>query len=111
MVKKAPDRGDIVYMNFNPNSGHEQAGHNPAIVLSPKLFNEAQAFAIVCPITSKSKNYPFEVAIPEGLKTNGVILTDQVRSLDWRSRNLKFVEKSPEGLSDECFELINTILY
>lgn len=107
----APDRGDIVYMNFNPKSGREQAGHRPAIVLSPKKFNQAQSFAIVCPITSKVKDYPFELKLPTGLKTTGVVLTDQVRSLDWRSRGLVFAEKTPEGFADECFDLINTILY
>ena len=104
-----PDKGDLVYLNFSPQSGHEQAGYRPALVLSPKLFNQ-DTFVVVCPITSQEKGYPFEVKIPNGLDVNGVILTDQPRSLDWRSRGLKIVDKAPSATVEECMGLISTFL-
>lgn len=104
-----PDTGDLVYLDFNPHSGHEQAGRCPAIVLSPRLFNEHK-FAIVCPITRQEKGYPFEVKIPEGVNVEGVILTDQVRSLDWRSRGLKVVGHAPPETVNNCLDLIHTLL-
>jgi mRNA interferase MazF len=82
-----PDRGDVVWITFNPQAGHEQAGRRPAVVLSPKAYNGKVGLALLCPITSQIKGYPFEVAIPDGLPVNGVILSDQVKSLDWKARN------------------------
>jgi mRNA interferase MazF len=106
---EVPEKGSLVYLNFNPQSGHEQAGHRPAVVLSPKIFNQG-SFAFVCPITTKKKNYPFEVEIPEGLKIKGVILADQLRSVDWRARNLKVVDRLPIATLNKCLLLINRIL-
>ena len=77
-----PERGDIVKMSFDPQSGHEQAGWRPALVVSPALYNRASSLALLCPITSRAKGYPFEVALPDGLGVSGVILADQIRSLD-----------------------------
>ncbi|MEN1968571.1 type II toxin-antitoxin system PemK/MazF family toxin [Lentibacillus sp. N15] len=108
---KIPKRGDLVYLNFSPQIGHEQAGHRPAIVLSPKKFNEAQKFAIVCPITSRKKGYPFEIGLPDDLLISGVILSDQVRSLDWRARNLKIKDKAPVEIINKCIKRIHKILY
>src|SRR5438876_12286729 len=79
-----PDAGDIVWMNFTPQAGHEQAGHRPALVLSPAAYNDKTSLMICCPITSQIKNYPFEVLII-GAPAN-VVLADQVKSLDWRRR-------------------------
>ncbi|HNX60292.1 MAG TPA: endoribonuclease MazF, partial [Spirochaetota bacterium] len=85
MVKKyIPDRGDVVWLNFTPQSGHEQMGKHPALVLSPKEYNEKTGLAIFCPITSKEKGYPFEVKI-KAKNVSGVVLSDQVNSLDWKS--------------------------
>ncbi|WP_047981729.1 type II toxin-antitoxin system PemK/MazF family toxin [Ornithinibacillus contaminans] len=109
MVAQVPDKGDLVFLNFSPQSGHEQAGYRPAIVLSPKLFNRG-AFLFACPITSQEKGYPFEVKVPDGYKVNGVILTDQLRSLDWKSRNLKIVDKASDTTIQECLELISTFI-
>jgi mRNA interferase MazF len=81
-----PERGDVVWISFNPQAGHEQAGRRPAVVLSPKAYNGKVGLALLCPITSQVKGYPFEVAIPEGLPVSGVILSDQVKSLDWQAR-------------------------
>ena len=81
-----PERGDVVWITFNPQAGHEQAGRRPALVLNPKSYNGKVGLALLCPITSQVKGYPFEVAIPDGLPVNGAILSDQIKSLDWRAR-------------------------
>ena len=93
-----PDRGDVVWITFNPQAGHEQAGRRPAVVLSPKAYNSKVGLALLCPITSQVKGYPFEVAIPDGLPVNGVILSDQVKSLDWKARNAEKACSLPEGM-------------
>ena len=90
-----PARGDIVWLEFNPQSGHEQAGHRPGLVVSPRSYNQTVGLALFCPITSRVKGYPFEVMLPEGGKTRGAILSDQVKSLDWRARNAKLQERAP----------------
>jgi mRNA interferase MazF len=82
-----PERGDVVWITFNPQAGHEQAGRRPAVVLSPKAYNGKVGLALLCPVTSQVKGYPFEVALPDGLPVSGVILSDQIKSLDWRARN------------------------
>jgi len=108
-MSQIPEKGDLVYLNFSPQSGHEQAGRRPAIILSPSLFNKGK-FVIACPITTIEKGYPFEIKIPDGLKIHGVILVDQVRSLDWRSRGLTIVDHAPEETVQECLDLISIIL-
>ncbi|WLR42042.1 type II toxin-antitoxin system PemK/MazF family toxin [Bacillus carboniphilus] len=123
MSEIVPERGDLIVLNFNPQAGHEQAGRRNAIVLSPKEFNEATGFIVVCPITNQKKGYPFEVNLPnggipfeEGFPITGVILTDQIKSLDWRVRNLKVLKKfNPENeiivdIIDECLAKIATYL-
>lgn len=82
-----PERGDVVWITFNPQAGHEQAGRRPAVVLSPKAYNGKVGLALLCPVTNQVKGYPFEVEIPDGLPVMGVILSDQVKSLDWKARN------------------------
>lgn len=106
----APERGDLVYVNFTPQSGHEQAGTRPGIVLSPKAFNQVTGFAVVCPITRQQKGYPFEVALPSGLAIEGVILTDQVKSLDWRARRFQVKGQAASEVVTECLDLIHTFL-
>ena len=85
MARYVPDAGDIVWLNFTPQAGHEQGGHRPALVLSPAEYNNKTSLMICCPITTQSKNYPFEVLIAEA--PQNVVLADQVKSLDWRARN------------------------
>lgn len=85
-----PKRGDVIWITLNPQVGHEQAGRRPALVLSPASYNLRSGLAVVCPITSQVKNYPFEVRIPEELEVTGVILADQVKSLDWQVRDATF---------------------
>ena len=105
-----PNRGDIVWITFNPQAGHEQAGRRPALVLSPAVYNGKVSLAILCPITSQIKNYPFEVLIPEGLKIGGVILSDQIKSLDWKVRQAEFVCKLPTATLDEVLQKLGTLI-
>lgn len=105
-----PDRGDLVYLDFNPQAGHEQAGHRPAIVLTPVTFNQLTGFAWVCPVTNQKKGYPFEVELPTGLPITGVILTDQMKSLDWKARRLSVRGTAPQEVIDDCLVLVNAIL-
>lgn len=105
-----PERGDAVWMDFDPQSGHEQAGRRPAIVLSPRQYNDTVGLAIVCPITNQKKGYPFEVDIPDGSPVTGVILADQVKSVDWRARNAKRAGKLPPQTVNKTLELLDTLL-
>ncbi|OGL44051.1 MAG: mRNA-degrading endonuclease, partial [Candidatus Schekmanbacteria bacterium RBG_13_48_7] len=90
---RIPDRGDVVWLTFNPHAGHEQSGRRPALVLSPASYNSKTGLAIINPITNQIKGYPFEVAIPEGFAVSGVVLSDQVKSLDWCARNAEYICK------------------
>ena len=103
-----PDRGDIVWLEFDPQKGHEQKGRRPGIVLSKKEYNQKSNLAIICPITSKIKGYPFEVRINSIIQ--GVILSDQIRSIDWKSRNAAFIEKTSEEILKEILENIDLLL-
>lgn len=85
-MSSAPERGDVVWITLNPQLGHEQSGRRPALVISPAEYNQKVGLALCCPVTSKRKGYPFEVPLPEDLPISGVVLADQVRSLDWRAR-------------------------
>lgn len=96
-----PARGDIVRMSFSPQSGHEQAGWRPALVVSPEAYNRASSLALLCPITSRVKGYPFEVRLPPETTTSGAVLVDQLRSLDWRARKARFIERAPTAVIDE----------
>lgn len=106
----APERGDLVYINFNPQAGHEQAGNRPGIVLSPKAFNEATGFVAICPITNTVRGWGYEVKLPDGLAFQGVILTDQVKNLDWKARNLQIKGQAPAEIVSDCLAKIHTFL-
>jgi mRNA interferase MazF len=105
-----PDTGDIVWITFNPQAGHEQAGRRPALVLSPESYNRKVNLAILCPITSQIKGYPFEVLIPDELQISGAILSDQIKSLDWKARQAKFIYKISQAEMDEVMQKLYTIL-
>ncbi|GAC1346649.1 MAG: endoribonuclease MazF [Isosphaeraceae bacterium] len=105
-----PERGDAVWIDFDPRVGHEQAGRRPAIVLSPSAYNDKVGLSIVCPITNQIKGYPFEVLLPPGLGLTGVILADQVKSLDWRRRRAEFLRVLPEAVLTEVFERLSALL-
>jgi mRNA interferase MazF len=110
IMEYIPDTGDIVWITFNPQAGHEQAGRRPALVLSPESYNRKVSLAILCPITGQIKGYLFEVLIPDGLEIGGVILSDQVKNLDWKARQAKFICKMPQLEMDEVLQKLYTIL-
>lgn len=96
-----PDRGDVVWLQFDPQTGHEQAGHWPALVVSPKAYNRKVGLALFCPVTSQVKGYPFEVVFPSGSKVSGAVLADQLKSLDWRVRKAKRYARAPDEMLNE----------
>ena len=105
-----PDRGDAVWIMLNPQAGHEQAGRRPAVVLSPAAYNGRVGLAILCPLTNQIKGYPFEVVLPSGLTVTGAILSDQVKSLDWRARNASFICTLPPATITEVLQKLNTLI-
>lgn len=105
-----PDRGDVVWLDFDPQTGHEQAGRRPALVISPRTYNERVGLALFCPVTNQVKGYPFEVLIPKGLKIKGVILADQIKSFDWRARNAKRIIKLPDSTLEEVLRKLSTLM-
>jgi len=105
-----PSRGDAVWITFNPQAGHEQAGRRPALVVSPSSYNGKVGLVVLCPITSQVKGYPFEVMIPSGLKVGGVVLSDQVKSLDWRIRRAEFICKLPPETLTEVIDKFGALL-
>jgi mRNA interferase MazF len=109
-VPYVPERGDVVWISLNPRAGHEQAGRRPAVVVSPRSYNGKVGLGLFCPITSKVKKYPFEVAIPAGSPVNGVVLADQVRSLDWRARRAEFAGRLPAETSAEVVGKLAALL-
>src|SRR5689334_12172449 len=105
-----PERGDAVWISLDPQAGHEQAGRRPALVLSPSSYNRKVGLALMCPITSHAKGYPFEVAVPADLAVTGVILADQVKSVDWRIRHAELIGQVPEEMIVEVLERLRTLL-
>ncbi len=105
-----PERGDIVWLDFAPQAGREQSGRCPALTLSPAPYDAKVGLALFCPITSRVKNYPFEVALPVGLAVSGVVLADQIRSFDWRTRNATFVALSPVSVLVAVQDYVEALL-
>lgn len=105
-----PKCGDVVWITLNPQAGHEQAGRRPAVVLSPGNYNGKTGLAILCPITNQIKGYPFEVLIPAGLLVAGAVLSDQVKSLDWRARNAELICNLPTETISEVLQKLVTLL-
>jgi mRNA interferase MazF len=101
-----PDRGDIVWITLNPQAGHEQSGRRPAVVVSPRSYNGKVGLGLFCPITSRPKGYPFEVALPTDLAVQGVVLADHVKSLDWRARRADLAARLPD---DTCAEVVGKL--
>ena len=104
-----PQRGDVVWLDYDPQRGHEQAGKRPAIVISSLEYNKKVGLALFYPITSQIKGYPFEVKVTLS-KIHGVILADQIKSLDWKARKAKYIETAPERLLDEAKERLHWLL-
>ncbi len=109
-MKKVPEKGDYVHVDFDPQAGHEQSGARFGLVLSPVDFNSITGFAWVAPITTRVKGYPFEVLIPPGERCNGVVLVDQMKSLDWKARNLEVKGKASGSVIEEACALAMAIL-
>jgi len=105
-----PAQGDISWLQFDPQAGHEQAGHRPALVISPTPYNRRVGLALFCPLTSHVKGYPFEVVLPAGMKASGAVLADQVKSLDWRVRQAKFFCTVPDEVMAEVRAKIFTLI-
>ena len=105
-----PERGDVVWISLSPQVGHEQTGRRPAIVVSPAAYNGRVGLAILCPITNQIKGYPFEVRIPQGLAVTGAVLADQVKSLDWRAREVVLIDTLPKKTVTEVLQKLVTLL-
>ena len=105
-----PERGDVVWISIDPQAGHEQAGHRPALVLSPSEYNRKTSLALLCPITSQVKGYPFEVPMPPGLSIKGVALADQVKSLDWRARRASRFSRVPSEVLAQVLQRLLTLM-
>jgi mRNA interferase MazF len=107
---RAPQQGELIWLSFTPQRGREQAGRRPALVLSASAYNAKVGLALVCPITSRAKGYPFEVPLPETCEVKGVVLADQLRSLDWRAREAELIARAPAGVLDDVQKLVRTLL-
>ena len=110
MAGYVPERGDVVWLAFNPQAGHEQAGTRPALVISPGAYNRRVGLALFCPLTTQVKGYPFEVVLPPGLKAQGAILSDQIKSLDWRVRKAKLLCRVPRAILDETLARVLALI-
>lgn len=109
-AKYIPARGDLVWLQFTPQAGHEQAGHRPAVALSPRSYNQKTGLALFCPVTSQIKGYPFEVNLPDGLPVKGVVLCDQVKSLDWSARRARLAARLPTATMDDILAKMLALL-
>ena len=107
---EVPDRGDVVCLSFHPQAGREQHGRRPAVVLSPAAYNGKVGLALLCPIASRSRGYPFEVALPEEAPVHGVVLADRVESLDWRARGAKRRRALPDHVVSEILAKLGVLL-
>jgi mRNA interferase MazF len=108
--RRVPERGDVFWLEFQPQRGRQQQGRRPAVILSPASYNGKVGLAVLCPVTTQVKGYPFEVLLPEGLPARGAILSDQVKSLDWRSRQARFLCHLPETVTEQVLAKLNTLL-
>ncbi|MCK4505893.1 MAG: endoribonuclease MazF [Candidatus Aegiribacteria sp.] len=105
-----PGTGDLIWISFDPQKGSEQSGRRPALVLSPHEYNNRVGLALMCPITNRIKGYPFEVCLPSGIEITGVVLADQVKSLDWRARNAAIVGRASKSVIEEVLGKLKTLL-
>lgn len=110
MSTYVPDRGDLVWLDFNPQAGHEQAGRRPALIVTPKIYNQRTSLCLACPITTKVKGYPFEVALPGKAAVAGVILADQLKNLDWRVRRAERLGTVDEKTMGSVLDLIMSLI-
>jgi mRNA interferase MazF len=105
-----PDAGHAIWLTFDPQAGHEQAGRRPAVVLSPASYNRRTGLLLACPVTSQVKGYPFEVALPPESSVSGVVLSDQIKSADWRARQAAFICELPEATIADIVAKLSALL-
>ena len=106
-----PRKGDFIAVTFDPQSGHEQKGRRPALVVSNTLFNAQTGLAIVCPLTTTERDYPFHVGIDKNLHVEGFVMVEQVKSIDYRARQAKLIGKASDGLLDEVLSILDACIY
>ena len=111
MKKYIPRKGDLIALSFDPQSGHEQKGRRPALVVSKTIFNQKTGLAFVCPITQTERDVPLHVRLPDECTLSGVVMVDQMKSIDFVSRRAKFVEKAPADVLNEVLAILDAILY
>ena len=111
MTRYIPERGDFVVLSFDPQSGHEQKGRRPALVVSNRLFNQHTGLAIVCPVTNTRRGIPFHVAVPQDSLLTGYIMVEQIKSVDYQSRSIRFIEKAPQETLDEVLAILDACIY
>lgn len=107
---KVPERGDLVWIDFDPQAGREQAGRRPALVLTPSAYNRLVGLAVFCPVTNQVKGYAFETALPSGWRVQGVVLADHVRSLDWRARRADFICAAPAEVVEDVAAKVQALI-
>ncbi|MCK5355896.1 MAG: type II toxin-antitoxin system PemK/MazF family toxin [Methyloprofundus sp.] len=106
-----PEKGDFIVATFDPQSGHEQKGRRPALVISNSLFNKATGLTIVCPMTNTNRNIPFHVNVSEKSSLTGFLMVEQVKSIDYISRQVKFIEKSGDEILNEVLSILDACIY
>jgi len=111
MPQYVPKKGDFIALTFDPQTGHEQKGRRPALVVSNTLFNQKTGMAVACPLTNTDRRVPFHVAVPHDCILTGFVMADQVKSLDYAARSAKFIEKAPPELLDEVLAILDATLY
>lgn len=110
VIPYTPRYGDVVWITLNPQAGHEQTGRRPALVISPENYNSKTGLAVFCPITNQIKGYPFEVSVPASLPITGAVLADQVKNLDWHTRDAKFICTLPDETISEVTQKLETLI-
>jgi mRNA interferase MazF len=111
MTRYIPSKGDFIVLSFDPQSGHEQKGRRPAVVISNRLFNQHAGLVLVCPITNTARDFPFHIAVPKNSSLTGFIMVEQIKSVDYRSRKAKFIEKAAEETLNEVLAILDAIVY
>lgn len=109
MVKYIPEQGDIVILNFDPQSGHEQKGRRPAMIISNKIFNQHLGLAFACPITNTKRDFPFHIEV-KSENITGFIMGEQMKSIDYTARNIKFIEKANQKTINQILGIIDSII-
>lgn len=111
MALYVPKQGDFIAVTFDPESGHEQKGRRPALVVSKDVFNRGTGLAIVCPVTNTCRDFPFHVAVPATCGLTGFVMVEQVKSIDFRARTARLIERCPDALLSEVLSILDACIY